>query len=183
MPLFLNGSSSAYAKTVNDVLGSSSMNILWELDGYSAYASGKPDTSGTGSVPTVWTQTDYSNSACQFNGYTQGPNYYGKTFFLWPPDPRNTNALSGNTLKSYLTALGLNATDAGTLSSGATSIWSTWQGQGSTGLTNLQKWLQGTAKGGASQLPTFSGYYTPTSTTALKALTTPNVKTASTNGE
>ena len=25
----------------------------------------------------------------QFNGYTQGPGYYGKTFFIWPPDPRN----------------------------------------------------------------------------------------------
>jgi Flp pilus assembly protein TadG len=22
-----------------------------------------------------------------FNGYTQGPAYYGKTFFIWPPDP------------------------------------------------------------------------------------------------
>ena len=33
---------------------------------------------------------DYSASGTQFNGYTQGPGYYGKTFFLWPPDPRNT---------------------------------------------------------------------------------------------
>ncbi len=24
-----------------------------------------------------------------FNGYTQGPNYWGKTFFIWPPDPTN----------------------------------------------------------------------------------------------
>lgn len=23
-----------------------------------------------------------------FNGYTQGPGYWGKTFFIWPPDPR-----------------------------------------------------------------------------------------------
>ena len=30
----------------------------------------------------------------QFNGYTQGPGYYGKTFFLWPPDPRTTVAIS-----------------------------------------------------------------------------------------
>ena len=59
-----------------------------------------------------------------------------------------------------------NATDQTTLS----NIWSTWQGQGvgpgSTGLTNLQTWLKGTATGGASSLPTFGGYYTPTSTTA-----------------
>jgi Flp pilus assembly protein TadG len=24
-----------------------------------------------------------------FNGYTQGPRYWGKTFFIWPPDPTN----------------------------------------------------------------------------------------------
>ncbi len=32
-------------------------------------------------------------------------------------------------------------------------------GPGSTGLTNLQNWLKGTAKGGASSLPTYSGTY------------------------
>src|SRR5206468_1019824 len=23
-----------------------------------------------------------------FKGYTMGPGYYGKTFYMWPPDPR-----------------------------------------------------------------------------------------------
>ena len=27
--------------------------------------------------------------ASAFNGYTQGPGYWGKTFFIWPPDPTN----------------------------------------------------------------------------------------------
>lgn len=27
--------------------------------------------------------------ATAFNGYTEGPGYYGKTFFVWPPDPTN----------------------------------------------------------------------------------------------
>jgi hypothetical protein len=27
------------------------------------------------------------NMASSFNRYTQGPGYYGKTFFIWPPDP------------------------------------------------------------------------------------------------
>jgi hypothetical protein len=161
VPLFSNGSSSTYAKTVNDVLGSATTNILWELDGYSAYASGKPDTSGSGGAPQVWTQSDYSNQP--FNGYTKGPGYYGKTFFIWPPDPRTTTALSGATLTSYLSALGVNSTDRTTLS----NIWATWQSQGATGLTNLQNWLKGTAKGGASSLPTFGGNYTPSSSTAL----------------
>jgi hypothetical protein len=26
----------------------------------------------------------------QFKGYSMGPGYYGKTFFIWPPDPRYT---------------------------------------------------------------------------------------------
>jgi hypothetical protein len=146
---------------------STTANAMWELDGYSAYVAGKPDTSGTGSVPKVWTQVDYSASGCQFNGYTQGPGYYGKTFFLWPPDPRTINVKTGNNLAKALALLGVNAADQTTLS----NMWSTWQGQGvgpgSTGLSNLQNWLQGTALGGASSLPTFNGNYTPTSTTAF----------------
>jgi len=165
VPLFVKSSTTNYATDVKDVLGSTSANTLWELDGYSAYSAGQPDTSGTGAIPKVWTQVDYST--CPFNGYTKGPGYYGKTFFLWPPDPRNTNALSGSTLTSYLGLLGVNSADQTVLK----NIWSTWQGQGvgpgSTGLTNLQNWLKGTAKGGASSLPSFSGDYTPTSTTAF----------------
>jgi Flp pilus assembly protein TadG len=161
VPLFKQGSTTVYATDVQDVLRTTTVNALWELDGYSAYSAGKPDISGTGGTPQVWTQVDYS--AQPFNGYTQGPGYYGITFFTWPPDPRNTNILSGPILTSYLSLLGMNTTDQTTLS----NIWSTWQGQGSTGLTNLQNWLQGKATGGAARLPTFSGYYTPTSTTAI----------------
>ena len=84
VPLFAQNSSTTYATNVKDVIGTTSANILWSLDGYSAYSAGKPDTSGTGSTPKVWTQVDYSNQP--FNGYTQGPGYYGKTFFIWPPD-------------------------------------------------------------------------------------------------
>jgi Putative Flp pilus-assembly TadE/G-like len=29
-----------------------------------------------------------ANSNNSFAGYTQGPRYWGKTFFIWPPDPR-----------------------------------------------------------------------------------------------
>jgi Flp pilus assembly protein TadG len=163
-PLFVNGSSTAYATNVSDVVGSSSANILWELDGYSAYVAGKPDSSGSGGIPAVWSKADYSTAGTQLNGYTQGPGYYGKTMFVWPPDPRNTNSLSGAALTSYLSQLGINAADQATLS----GIWSTWQSQApSVGLANLQNWLTGTATGGASALPTFTGNYTPTSTTAL----------------
>jgi Putative Flp pilus-assembly TadE/G-like len=181
VPLFKNGSTTTYATTVNDVVGSTSANTLWELDGYSAYSAGKPDTSGTGGVPKVWTQADYSSTP--FYGYTKGPGYYGKTFFMWPPDPRNTIALPGataptstqlSTLISYLNLLGVTGNSSSGDAYVLSNIWSTWQAQGvgpgSTGLTNLQNWLKGTAKGGASSLPTYSGTYysaTPTSSTAF----------------
>lgn len=31
------------------------------------------------------------NGYPSFNGWTQGPGYWGKTFFMWPPDPRPAN--------------------------------------------------------------------------------------------
>jgi hypothetical protein len=180
VPLFKRASTTTYATNVNDVLGTigspGTYNPLWELDGYSAYAGGKPDTSGNGNVPQVWTQTDYSapttpptNGSLPFNGYTQGPGYYGKTFFLWPPDPRDTAQLSGTTLTNILKGLGVDnstSTDATTL----TNVWSTWQGQGANGLTKLQKWLNGTDKSDASSLPTYNksnGYYSATASTPV----------------
>lgn len=30
------------------------------------------------------------------NGYTAGPNYWGKTFFMWPPDPRGSDLDANN---------------------------------------------------------------------------------------
>jgi Flp pilus assembly protein TadG len=172
VPLFKSGSTTTYAKTVNDVLGTSATNtaanILWELDGYSAYAAGKPDTSGTNYTPQVWAQTDYSkpasppvNGSLPFNGYTQGPGYYGKTFFLWPPDPRNTNVPSGTILTNYLTALGVSTTGSPSDVATLVAMWPTWQSQGATGLTNLQTWLkQGStaSNGDKSNL----NYYTST---------------------
>ncbi len=151
-PLFKSGSTTTYATDVKDVFNSSATNILWELDGYSAYSAGSLDTSGTGGNPKVWTQVDYTASGTQFNGYTQGPGYYGKTFFIWPPDPRNGSITNTTILKSYLGSLGINATDQTTLANN----WSTWLGQGTTtGLTNLQNWLKGSTTSG--------GPYTPTS--------------------
>lgn len=65
--LYLNGKTTGttYAQTVSDLTGSTSRNAAFESKGYANY---------TGTA---------------FNGYTQGPNYWGKTFFIWPPDPTN----------------------------------------------------------------------------------------------
>ncbi|HET6878907.1 MAG TPA: hypothetical protein VFI31_02055, partial [Pirellulales bacterium] len=63
----------SYAQTVANVLNLSSGTIktntydtTFETQGYTAY----------GMAPA-------------FNGYTVGPGYYGKTFFIWPPDPKH----------------------------------------------------------------------------------------------
>ena len=142
VPLFKLGSTTTYATDVKDVLNSSTTNILWELDGYSAYTNGSLDTSGTGGIPDVWTQADYSATGVQFNGYTQGPGYYGKTFFLWPPDPRNgaiTSARPRSRLISPPWELAIRRTQT-TLANN----WSHLLGQGmTTGLANLQSWLTG----------------------------------------
>jgi hypothetical protein len=183
VPLYKQGSSSTYATNVNDIVGSTSTNYLWELDGYSAYSGGQPDTSGSGGVPQVWTQADYraptnppANNSLPFNGYTQGPGYYGMTFFVWPPDPRNTIALSGNTLKTFLKNLGITGLPTGTEDQTIlANVWSTWQGMGATGLAHFQDWLKGVNKWEASSLPTIgSPYYSPT---AASPVAVPNITT------
>jgi Flp pilus assembly protein TadG len=104
VPLFKNGSSSIYATTVNDVLNGSSRAPAWELDGYSNYTNGSLSNAANG-------KADYSTAP--FNGYTQGPGYYGKSFFIWPPDPRKplTTALNSTQIKQFLTDMGYTSTD------------------------------------------------------------------------
>jgi hypothetical protein len=55
-----------YAKTVQDVTGGTTKDATFET-------------------------TSYRTVAKPFTGYTAGPNYWGKTFFVWPPDPLAVN--------------------------------------------------------------------------------------------
>lgn len=72
--LFSNkNTTTTYAQSVANVLNLAPSNVktntydsMFESQGYVGY----------GMVPS-------------FNGYTQGPAYYGKTFFIWPPNPVN----------------------------------------------------------------------------------------------
>jgi Flp pilus assembly protein TadG len=157
VPLFRLNSTTNYTQSVNQLVGGTTTNIFWELDGYSAYNAGSLDTLGTGGSPRIWNLADYSTPGTQFNGYTQGPGYYGKTFFIWPPDPR-AGAVSAANLPSYLTLLGLvNAADQAFLSAN----WTVWLAQGpTTGLTNLQNWLKGATTSGGPYSPT-TGPYVP----------------------
>jgi len=59
--LFKKNSSTVYAATVQDYTGSTSKNSTFETNGYANLK------------------------------YIQGPRYWGKTFFIWPPDPRAAN--------------------------------------------------------------------------------------------
>src|SRR6185295_19492336 len=63
-----NNSGQPYAATVAEVLGSSAQNNTWEAQGYS------------------WGNLNGGTSK-PFDGYTTGPRFWGKTFFIWPPDP------------------------------------------------------------------------------------------------
>jgi Flp pilus assembly protein TadG len=53
------------------------------------------NTSGTNNTSAnslAFCQKGYTacTGVSKFNGYTQGPSYWGTTFFMWPPDPRGT---------------------------------------------------------------------------------------------
>ena len=104
VPLFKSGSTTTYATNVKDVLGSSTRNASWELDGYSNYTNGSLSNAAQG-------QSNYTSAP--FHGYTQGPGYYGVTFFIWPPDPRRplTTASNSTAIKQFLTDFGYTSTD------------------------------------------------------------------------
>lgn len=80
---------SAYATTVAQVLNlsgvtNSTRNSGWETDGY-----------------------QHQGMRASFDGYTQGPGYWGKTFFIWPPDPRTT----ADWRRLYFSLPGANSSD------------------------------------------------------------------------
>ncbi len=144
VPLYVSGSTTNYAKTVKDVTGSTTRSPSWELDGYSNYTNGSLSNAASG-------QSNYTNA--RFYGYTQGPGYYGVTFFIWPPDPREpltpaTSASDATQIKQFLTDFGYSTSD---FSSGTTgpplygiySVTTTsgsqnwpWANDGGSSLTN-----------------------------------------------
>jgi hypothetical protein len=40
--------------------------------------------------------TKFTSAPSTYNGYTEGPGYYGKTFWVWPPDPREPALATGD---------------------------------------------------------------------------------------
>lgn len=75
--LFYNGSTTNFAQKVEDIVGGTTVSHNWE-------GSNSPsDSGGTGVGGYEWKNGSWY-------GYCQGPNYWGKTFYTWPPDPRPT---------------------------------------------------------------------------------------------
>ncbi|MBM4072951.1 MAG: hypothetical protein FJ271_29095 [Planctomycetes bacterium] len=60
-----NNTGASVGKTANDIVSGTDKDLKFERNGYGEYG-------------------------VTFNGYTQGPGYWGKTFFIWPPDPRGS---------------------------------------------------------------------------------------------
>jgi Flp pilus assembly protein TadG len=98
----------SYAQTVNGIVATQNWDADWELDGYGAYSASTSQTT----IP--------------FNGYTQGPSYFGKTFYVWPPDPRMPGTIPAASVPAFL----------GSASWGYTATWL-------TGTSVNQKKVQG----------------------------------------
>jgi hypothetical protein len=114
VPLFVNGSTTNYATDVSDAVNGTTRNKWWELDGYSGCTNGSFNNADLG------TSTYASGS---FNAYTQGPGYYGKTFFMWPPDPRQplTSANNSTQINQFLQDFGYNSASSTTTLAAAIS--------------------------------------------------------------
>lgn len=72
-----DASGNPYAATVKEVVGGTAKDLAFETNGYDEYRSTSP-----------------------FKGYTQGPGYWGKTFLVWPPDPRGPAAATSDPTNS-----------------------------------------------------------------------------------
>jgi hypothetical protein len=71
-----NSAGNPYAKTVNEITAANALKeVDFENRGYEAYVK-------------------------NFKGYVEGPGYWGKTFFIWPPDPRGST-LDPNDVKNH----------------------------------------------------------------------------------
>ncbi|MCE9530005.1 MAG: hypothetical protein K8T89_02520 [Planctomycetes bacterium] len=91
-------STDQYAHTVWRILntsasgaGNTTVCLAWEDNGYDATYTG---VSGTAVITATATAKAASD---KYQGFTMGPGYWGKTFYMWPPDPRTPVAQIGET--------------------------------------------------------------------------------------
>jgi Flp pilus assembly protein TadG len=95
-----------YTQTVSGTVANTTFDQAFEIHGYSGYTVNLSTTSGR------WADTSTSPAGIRgFSGYTQGPRYWGKTFMVWPPDPRLAGAISQAQVKTWLRELGYTNND------------------------------------------------------------------------
>ena len=103
-PATTKGRTDAPALTTNASLGRSATaptyaidwsnfrDATWEQYGYdldvNAYVTNRPAAWDPRTSPATLPGAARAVTAGRFKGYTMGPGYWGKSFFMWPPDPR-----------------------------------------------------------------------------------------------
>ncbi len=91
----------------------------WELHGYDLNITQYRTDRGSGapSLPVGVKNGTYNAplvpAADRFKGYSMGPGYWGKTFFVWPPDPRQpvgdpgaANSVAGDWRRRFFSKMG-----------------------------------------------------------------------------
>jgi Flp pilus assembly protein TadG len=135
-----------YAQCVADIVGITRGNVtnsticpLWCANGYD-YVYAK-NTLGT-----VAGVTGSANPNGKFQGFTMGPGYWGKTFYMWPPDPRtpagtmgSAGYVAGDWRQRFFTAVGANSMQDNSMF---------WNSSG--------KWYTGTAADGTNYVPNYA---------------------------
>jgi hypothetical protein len=93
-----NPAPSDFASTVQELLTGS--NTAWANSTPASTATKSWDVSGYDYDPNTSNLKSGYNpatpSTSTFKGYTLGPGYYGKTFYIWPPDSRTPVSTPGN---------------------------------------------------------------------------------------
>ena len=125
-----------YAENVNDIVnsgGGSNQNVWsknWEQQGYK-YVYGK--LGYTSPNPTA------------FNGYIEGPGYWGKTFFIWPPDPSPASTAANSSVMEAISAFSGASSPSGVSGAVGTNDWRQnffYNATGSAPLTDNTKLFQ-----------------------------------------
>ena len=107
--LWKNGSTTDFASTLADALGGTTLNPTFESQGYKAIPPGNT-----------------------FKGYIQGPRYWGKTFFIWPPDPKTGNDWRNNFF----------GTKNNTQLWNSSGVWNQPSGNYTINYKNILAWIQ-----------------------------------------
>ncbi len=81
--IFSTNYTTSYSTSGSAFSPNSFENGLYGFVGYDFLYWASNNTYGTPAQP-----SGRVNGSPAFSGYTVGPNYWGKTFFIWPPDPR-----------------------------------------------------------------------------------------------